>query len=188
MGIHAPDDKNRFTLGDLGILNGEGDAVFTTIAGLVEKMFSGTSAAMLFSDEELRRSIVRATGPLAAVRMDRRVFLRRGSLTEKVCLEDRVIVSDGDPASWSPEMPELMRFRFAAFLAAPIHDPAGRAVGMLAAFSGRARRWSTDDISAISELADLASQRIMLKAALETVKRISREQIGFSALPDPRHH
>ena len=189
MGFMTPEQDQRFTLADLGIVHGPSDPILKKCVSLAEQVFPQGSAIIAFRDGEGRRAIIQARGPNADIRCQKGQFLLQGSLTEKVCGLDRQMSSmSGNEAHWSAAMPELAAFFARGFIAAPIHGPADEPVGMLACLTPRPADWTPDCIGAIESLATLASQRIMLKAALRTVRLISRETPSLEGFVAVRRH
>lgn len=189
MKIERPPRQKTFTLSDLGVLSGRTDPVFARIARLAEKLMPLSVSALILSDLEARRALVRAHGPAALTAGLPARFLLRGSLTERVCLTTETISSaPGEEANWSKEMPEISRCGARGFVAAPVRGPADEVVGILGCFSAHPLLRTDDTIESVETLARLASERIMLKAALRTVELMAEQRMALSDCGPIRCH
>ncbi len=66
-----------------------------------------------------------------------------------------------------------------SFVGSVVAGPDGQPVGVLAALDPEIRFWTLQDAARADEIAYLISQQIMLRAALETLRIISRERRIF---------
>lgn len=182
-----PDPGEMFTLRDLGVIEGRQCEAFDRTTAMGERLVPGAACALFIRDIETRRVYMRSLGPLARRLTDRSRFVLSGSLTERVCLEESVLTHE-HPGDWSPRMPEIEAFGARRFCAAPVEDPAGDMIGMLAVMSqepGRTFDRADEDVMA---LAACISERILLVATLATLKRVvsDRTHVGMLA-PQFRH-
>jgi hypothetical protein len=182
-----PDPGEMYTLRDLGVVEGRQCEAFDRTTAMGERLYPGAVCALLIRDPETQRTYLRSLGPLARRSTDRSRFVLSGSLTQRVCLEERVL-THAIPGDWSPSMPEIEAFGARRFCAAPVEDPAGDMVGIVAVMSPEADTTLDRAAEDVAALAACISERILLVATLATLKRVvsDRTRVGIVA-PQHKH-
>jgi signal transduction histidine kinase len=163
----ASGDDTIMDLSRLGLLDGPDLPGFDRIARLAAETL-GVPLALItlaepLADRLFLRSLSRALTPDAAARSLRlsdtlcRRVLERG---EALALPD---VRASEPGL---ALPAVAGVAVAAYLGAPLRDPAGRAIGTLCAIADAPRPWSEGETAMLQGFAALAADQIGLLDAL----------------------
>ena len=181
--------ETSFTFGDLGFLNGTPDRILSKCVNLAEQLLVNSAAVISIRDVDTQRASFHSIGQNAHMLAIAGRFPLAGSLTQQICLENDLISSiENHPMDWSPEMPEIKAFRAKGFVAAPIHGPAEEPIGMIACLTQTERDWNKEDFEALEDVATLVTQRILLKATLQTVKLMASETLSVASARPARSH
>lgn len=177
MGIESLQPRKTFGMEELGLLDSSPLRSLNTIVGLCAEAVGAPVAALLVFDDRtgslVLRSVVGATltepGPLNVSIIQSASSLAR---------EEGRLISIGNLAARRDTRDAVERQKFGAtgFLAAPVRGPAGDVVGVLAAMTPSERHWTGHDRELAASYAMLASEQIMLRAALHTVKLMAEER------------
>lgn len=175
MRLRTKNDRQRFTLADLGVLNDARDRVFDALVNLAATSLSAPKAAILVVDEEAGSVFARSSTGLALSGAGAVGVALETSITRVAREEDRVVIGTPDCVFRS----ELDRFGAGAFLGAPFHDPAGEPIGVLAVADDVRRTWRDAEIAMLEELAHILSQQVLLRASLYTLKILSPQSVSL---------
>jgi hypothetical protein len=186
MNHFQPAPEEMFTLRDLGVFETKPCEVLDRLTAWGERFCSGTGCVLFLRDIESRRVILRSAGPRARGRLLRTRHILSGSLTDRVC-EDGDVVTDADPMSWSPTMPEIADFGATSFVAAPVTGPGGDKIGIVALMGEKRAIPTAQAIADVEGLAMIVSQRILLKASLATLQRIAKDREMIGSPPRHKH-
>lgn len=187
MGIYDREAGDQFTLEDLGVLDSKPDPTFDAILHLTGGGLPHAQLAFLVADEARGSILVRCSASGWVARRGVPTLPLVGSLTDYVLHVNRTI-TDKDLGPCMASLPEVRFYDAPRVIAAPVHGPAGEPIGALAAFAACPALADGTERAQITQGAYLLSQRIMLRAALETVKRMSgRQQSRLQSFSSVRH-
>ena len=186
MNHFQPDPEEMFTLRDLGVFETKPCEVFDRLTAWGERFCPGAGCVLFLRDVECRRVILRSAGPRARARLLRTRHVLAGSLTDHVC-EDGDVVTEADPMSWSPTMPEIADFGATSFVAVPVTGPGGDKIGIVAILSEKRPVPTAQATADLQGMALIISQRIMLKASLATLQRIAKDRALVGSPPRHKH-
>ena len=175
---------DRFDLEDLGLLIGSTEReydIITRNAG----MLLHTSAAMFCVLDEGQSSVFVRSRFMPRCRdllPDR--FGRDGSMFAKMIEKSEPVrlidLSEHHEYEGSFE-PSVIPFK--SVLSSPVYGPARETIGALVVLCSIPRRWSDLEQQELADLAHLVSRHVMLRASLETLKRMSREREALFDVP-----
>ncbi len=184
MGNEAPHQSMRFDLSDLGLLDGSADHEFDVITRCA--VFVLHVRAVYFTVlDEMTGSVLRRSQHVRDQRYampERSLF--GGSICAHVVGANKLISTEDVGATEEfGQLTDSDAVPFTSFLSAPVHGPAGEPVGALTAVCARPRVWTTIERGDIRDHAHLLSRHILLRASLETLKRVSRERDELKQVP-----
>ena len=168
------DGRKHFDLFDLGIINGPRERSFEGIVALTAKLFEAPISLLTIVDDAGDRQQFKAQVGLPEPYASERGTPLNMSFCRLVRDRNWVLAADDTrkhPLLYQNPAIELLGMR--SYLGAPIYGPASEPIGALAAADIQPRTWSSDDIDYLKSLADLATQQIMLRATLQTIKIMS---------------
>ena len=174
--LQDPNEK-RFDLADLGLLDGPAERDFDVATRLATHGLKATSAVFFMSDVRTSSIFIRSrsAGQIRDPLPDR--FSSNDSLF--AAMIDRMKTLRIDDITAHPEFsgsPEVLEGRLSSALIAPVFGPARETVGGLAVFGSKPRKWTELDVIELKDYALILTRLIMLRASLETLKRLSAER------------
>ncbi|WP_156883566.1 GAF domain-containing protein [Salipiger mucosus] len=164
----------RFTLNDLGLFDRGPDAVFDNIVDLVHQTVLAPIALVSVIDDKNERQVFKASRGLCREHPEVCSTPLSLSLCNEVRLRSGPLVIPD--LSRDPEFrdhPARHEMGVSAYLGAPLKGPADDMIGAVCAIDTTPRIWSERDRKCIEKLADLGSQQVLLRAALQTLKLIA---------------
>lgn len=183
MGIESLRPRQTFGLEELGLLETTPLKSIDTIVRLFNATIQVSTVSFIVFDDRSASMVVRSVQS----NVDRRTgWISRGNSTS-LCsvVRDHVgPVSINDLSSREDLTGAIERRRYGAvsYLGAPVFGPHGEVAGVLAAMTSVVHCWSRRERELVSDHAFLLSEQIMLGAALQTLKLLSRERTAFSAI------
>ncbi|WP_245584676.1 GAF domain-containing protein [Salipiger mucosus] len=169
-----------YSIRELGLLDQGQDGVFENIVKLAHQTLGAPVALVSVIDDANERQVFKARradasrGLLGAHLMESWYTPLSHSLCNEVRIRDRsLIVQDMARDPSFRHHPAVTEYGVLAYIGAPIHGPANDPIGAVCAMDNCVRIWSEKDRSNIETLADLCSQQVLLRAALQTIKRIA---------------
>jgi GAF domain-containing protein len=160
-----------FDLHDLGVTEPGGDPLLDLLADLTAHRLGADVAALSLFDAARDEFVVRRAGDGVAD------FLRtpaEGAPCAEVISTGRTVALSGACAD-DPRFSRLREMGFSAYLGHPVLGPAEDTVGSAVLLSRRPRIWGAEERRVLAGVAALASTRLLLAAALETVSHMGRE-------------
>jgi GAF domain-containing protein len=171
----GPDREVRFDLRSLGLLGGPPDRSFDASVRLASAMAATPLALLVIIDHEADLLCLRAHVGLSPaeetmtrVRTSRSLYSHLTSSTDVVAIPDITL----DPRTRTNSVAASLGVR--SLMAAPVRSPADDAVGLLSVLDRVPRIWSAQQRAALCDIAHMATQAILLRAALHTVTIMSR--------------
>jgi GAF domain-containing protein len=170
----------RFDLEDLGLLDCGTDREAQIVVRHVGLALHVQCVGFFVADESRGVLLLRAKHSLSDACKVSGPLPLAGSLAADIIENDRILeitsITDDEDFAQSVEVRSLSVM---AYLGVPVHGPAGETLGVLGAISRTPRPWSPIDRTELREAAHLLSRHVLLKAALRTVKLLSRERDVF---------
>lgn len=169
----APKETQGYDLFDLGVLDGPRERPFDTIVDLVSELLDVPVALLTIIDDLRLRQHFKSQVGLAEPWRSRAETPLSHSFCKIVRDTGRMLlVRDSRLDLRVKDNLAIAELGVISYLGLPIYCPASEPVGALCAIDHKPRDWSERDRNMLSSLADLATQQIMLRASLETIKII----------------
>ena len=169
-----------FSLKDLGVTEGPPDPAFDTVVALAAQSIGTCYASLAIVDHDLGLVRSRSRYGYEASPQLKRVIPFERSLTALVVTKGAcLVVNDTRKHPRTAYHPYLAELGVRSLLAAPVYCPANEAVAALAVLDRLPRIWTDRDKRLIENVAFLASQSILLKAALWTIGTVARTRPAF---------
>lgn len=182
MGIESLQQRQTFGIEEMGLLETEPLKTADLIVSLCADALQASLVALLVFDDRTETLFLRsAGGDTDAV---------RGTLdapaSESACALVRneaavLSITDLSLRSDTRHAAERESFGATGFLAAPVYGPAGDIVAVLAAMTPNETYWTRHQRKLISDYAYLASEHVLLRAALHTIKLMGAERDALGA-------
>ena len=174
--LQDPNEK-RFDLADLGLLDGPGEPDFDVATRLAANGLKATGSVFFMSDTRTSSIFIRSrsAGQIRDPLPER--FSSNGSLF--AVMVEGMKTFRIDDVSAHPELStsiEAQKGRFRSALIAPVFGPARETVGGLAVLGSAPRQWTEMEVIELRDYALILTRLIMLRASLETLKRLSAER------------
>ena len=160
-----------FDLHDLGVTEPGGDPALDLLTELAAHRLGADVAAVSLFDAGRGEFAVRLAGE--GVAPFARVPAEGAPCAEVIGTGRTLALSGGGGAG--PRFPRLREMGFAAYLGHPVLGPAEDAVGSALLLSRRPRIWGAEERRVLAGVAALASTRLLLAGALETIVQMGRE-------------
>ncbi len=166
--------NRSYDMAALGVLDGPCEPVLDALVLIASRAIRAPFCAIAMIDDRDETVRFRAhTGFPPDVSMDRSVPFDKSFCARVRMTNAPFAVSNARRDPIGAEHPLATKFGIQSYLGAPIHDPALGPVGIIAVMDVVPRIWSEEDKHLIAELARVATQNIMLRAALATVRIIA---------------
>ncbi|MBT8460589.1 MAG: hypothetical protein HKP37_10060 [Boseongicola sp.] len=174
-------ERTRFDLSDLGLLSGETEREFEIVTRNAGIILQGCASVFCLLDAAhssvfLRSSFVPRGRRLLPERLERSNSLFARIIEANKCVR---IADVGD----HPELDGTVEASFLSYksvLSEPVYGPAREQIGALVVLSNVPRKWAELERRELRDQALLLSRHVLLRASLETLKRMSREREAFS--------
>ncbi len=167
-----------YTLEDLWLVGGPPDPILSHLVKMSSRACGAESAMFNIWHKDRSKIQCQAHCCLEAGRAEIFPIPERFSLTRLVCQRNMVVAIDDaledDRVSRGCGANEL---EFRAMMGAPVLGPDGEPVGSLNVCSKQPKTWSDVERDSIFSMAALASQHVLLRATIATVK-ILRDESG----------
>ena len=170
---HEP--VGTFSLKDLGVTDGPPDPAFDAIVALAAQVVGTPYALLAVVDYELGVVRSRSRYGFGEAPDPKRLIPYKLSFTATVAATGSCLaVHDTQRHPRTAHHPYLAEMGVRSILAAPVRCPANEVVGSLVVLDRLSRIWTNRDKRLIENVAFLASQSILLKAALWTIGTVAR--------------
>lgn len=171
MGIDTVTKRHRFDLSDLGYLDESRIPELDMLCRQLGLSTGASIAVLAIADPETTALLFKGAYGISHVSLKAANVKTTRSLLGQVSKTAQLIEADSQNET---EADDMRAFRAKTFLGAPVHGPAGKPIGALAVLDHLPRKWSEGDHRSVREVAALASGQVMMRAALETLKLMSR--------------
>jgi GAF domain-containing protein len=165
--------RKGYDLYDLGLLDGPREARFDRLVRLARTILDSDRAAFVVLDDRAERQFVKAHvgfGPpwteIGEVPLSHSISRHVRDTGAALAIED----ARADPRfAGNPSISDLGTV---AYLGAPVADPHGIPIGALNVTCSAPRAWLREEVRVMSELAAVATDGVLLRAALQTLNLI----------------
>ena len=167
---------DTFDLSDLGMLDARRERSFETLVDVVMHAMGVPVVLISVIDDAGSRQVFKAQRGLA----EPYASASETSLETSVCrsvrdndgpLEISDMVADPDFS----DHPAIESLRVRAYLGFPIRGPANEAIGAFCVIDHAPRTWTQRERSLLAGLAELATQQVLLRATMQTIRIIRTE-------------
>lgn len=177
MGIETSQTRQRFDLGDLGLLDTSPSRPLDTLVDLCADAIRAPISAFLVFDDLSASIVLRTIAGNVGTRAGPFNLTPDRSVTWLVREEASTVgISNLAQRADTRDALERRKFGAVAYLGAPVYGPTGDIVGVLAVMNPREHYWTHHERNLIANFAFLLSEHIMYRAALQTVKLMGRER------------
>lgn len=171
----------RFDLGDLGLLDGTTEPEFDIITRNVCLILQGSASLFCLLDGQHSAVFVRSRYiPRGSSLLPERYALHHSMFARIIEGNKGVKIIDLADASDFGNAFEPSVLPFKSVLTQPVYGPAMEPIGCLAVLSNVPRKWAVLEQMELRDQAHLLSRYVLLRASLETLKRLSRERDALS--------
>lgn len=173
MGFEARGTQEKFDLSDLGLTTVGRDAAFDGICRLAARSMMASVAVLCIGDPTEGRLVIKGGFGLNHGLSRKGIFQLGTTLIETV-LDKPKLMRVAGIAPEDRTYAEMAALRAESVLAVPVHGPAGEPIGMLAVLDHEPRTWTDEDVRLVRESGRIVTRQVLLKAALETLKRMAQ--------------
>lgn len=177
MGFEARATQEKFDLSDLGLTSVGRDAALDGICRLITRSTMASVAVLCIGDPTRGRLVIKGGFGLAHGVSRKGIFDLGTTLIETVLDKPRLMRVAGIESA-DRTYTDMAALRAESVLAVPVHGPAGEPIGMLAVLSHEPRTWTDEDVRLLRESGRIVTRQVLLKAALETLKRMAHAPGG----------
>ena len=181
MGIESLRPRKTFGLEDLGLLDTTPLRPIDTIVRLFAGTIQVSTVSFIVFDDRSSSVVIRSVHSNVDQRTGQ---VSRGNSTSLIDLvrDEASPISIGNLSTRDELQYAVERKRYGAvgYLGAPVFGPTGEVAGVLSAMTSVPHRWTRQDQQLTQDHAFLLSEQIMLRAALQTVRLMSRERAIIS--------
>lgn len=179
----VPDDLGDFTVETLGLVDAPTPPAFDSLTRLAMRVLAAPVALISIVQEEQNRQFFLSQQGLVEPWKSR----RETPLSHSFCHHVKrgrapLIVSN---ALWHPLLKDnlaITELDVVAYLGVPISAPDGEVIGALCVIENQPRKWTDEDLSALTDLANCVGDEITLRAALASNERAHRRSHRYSAM------
>ena len=180
MGVESPPSRGSFGLEELGLFDTTPLKPLDTIVDLCAEAIDAPVVAFLVFDDNAASMVIKSIIGGADVRPGPIGVQAERSACDLVRREACGIgISNLSARAETAQVFERRKLGAIGFLAAPVHGPDGAIIGVLAAMTPSEHHWTRHEKKRIENYAYLLSEQVMFRAALQTVKILSREFSPF---------
>jgi len=169
--------KARFDLGDLGLLDGGTEREFEIITRNAGVMLQGSAAFFCVLDDARSSVFMRSRFLPRGGELLPDQYARSDSMFAQIIERDKSvrIVDLGEHPEFDDTFePSVLPFK--SVLAEPVYGPAREPIGALLVLCSVPRKWAELERIELRDQAHLLSRQVLLRATLETLKRMSQER------------
>lgn len=142
-----------------GLLDTPPEPIYDRITRAAADALNAPHAAMSLVDVD-RQFFKSTVGMRVQTDDDRQTPLERSVCHYAVANGTALVVDDARVDPMFKSHPAVLDGTLVAYLGMPLTDRAGHAVGTLCVFDSKPRRWSTGHVQVLSDLADIAAERM----------------------------
>lgn len=171
----------RFDLGDLGLLDGTSEREFDVITRNAGVILQSSASLFCLLDEPRSSVFIRSRHiPRGSSLLPDKYAQHQSMFARIIARNKSVKIADlAEVAEFGDAFePSVLPFKSA--LIEPVYGPAMEPIGCLAVLSNVPRKWAELERMELRDQAHLLSRYVLLRASLETLKRLSRERDALS--------
>lgn len=142
-----------------GLLDSAPDPAFDRIVRMAAEALGAPSASLSLMDRD-RLFILSAVGLEGELAAARQIPLRSSITRSAVAAGNTLVVEDASTDPRLKHLPFVRDRTVVGYLGIPLINPDGYAIGSLAVWDSKPRRWSTGHVETLHSFARLARQRI----------------------------
>ena len=166
-----------FDFEDLGLLTGPHDLSHTEAARLTAELLDVNYAKVTFYDPDAGRPVIRAMFGFSDDDLDEIGAHLDLPLCRRILGANSLLaIDDMSEIGAGRRTPFVEALAIRSYLGVPLHDPANNPVGTLCVMDRKARIWSQRQRAQMAEMARLLDQTILLRAALATVRLLTKSK------------
>ena len=176
-------ERTKFDLFDLGLLGGESAREFEIVTRNACIILQGCAAFFCLPDYAQSSVVLRASYvPRGKGRLPDKIEQSQSLFAGISQAQRSIRIAD---ISAHPEFENSLEtsvLPIKSLLSAPVYGPAREHIGALIVLSNVPREWAELERMELKDQAHLLSKQVLLRASLETLKRMSRERTAFSSI------
>ena len=174
-------ERARFDICDLGLLDGATEREFDIITRNAGIILQGSASIFCVLDPARAAVFLRSSyAPRGDLILPERFAISQSLFAQLINAgrSCRIANIGEHPEFEDCFEPTALPFRSA--LSVPVYGPAREQIGALVVLSDMPREWDELERIELADQAHLLSRHVLLRASLETLKRVSRERTSFS--------
>ena len=177
----------RFDLGDLGLLDGASERELEVITRNAGVILQGSASLFCLLDEPHSSVFIRSRYIPRGSSLIPDTYAQHHSMFARIIERNKgVKITDLAEAAEFGDAFEPSVLPFKSVLCEPVYGPAMEPIGCLAVLSNVPRKWAELERMELRDQAHLLSRYVLLRASLETLKRLSQEREALARVQ--RYH